>query len=123
MRHRQDIDLTRGHPCSRRRKVIYFFGYGSSAPRREVGAGDVSHSAGNPGVLDRRFAERWRRKQVARSKRSAAQAWPHRARRVPHNAERTATTERIAQFTKTLVVAVWKTFVVHRRSGKGQAGL
>src|SRR5260370_30260938 len=123
MRYWQNTDFSGRNPCSQRRKAIHFFGYGPSPPSREVGAGGVSHSAGNTGVLDRRFAERRRRKQVPRSKRGSAEAGTHRARWLPHHAERIATSERIVQFTKTLVVVLWGTFVVHRRSGKGQAGL
>src|SRR5882724_6282531 len=123
MRYRQNTDFTGRDPCSQRRKAIHFFGNGSSAPGREVGAGGVSHSARNKGVLDRRLAERRRRKQVPWSKRSSAQTGPHRARGVPHNAERTATTETIVEFTQALVVALWEAFTVHRGSGAGEARL
>src|SRR5882724_13307913 len=99
MRYWQNADFAWRNPCPQRRKAIHFFGYGSSAPGREVGAGGVSHSARNKGVLDRRLAERRRRKQVPWSKRSSVQAGPHRARWLPHHTGRTATTERIVQFT------------------------
>ena len=53
VRNGQNADFTWGNSRPQRRAAIYFFGDGSTAPGRKVGAGSVSDIAGAARVPDR----------------------------------------------------------------------